>query len=272
MIVDTHLHYSEPETIDRPYDPLGVDIGRPISADEALATASAAGVTYIIQVTPTRMGFDNGYALEGAARHPGKIGVFGRLDPSAANVRPQLEQWISKSYSVGVRLILAEDSTPPDFSVFCAPFWLACEELRIPVAVYAPNRARELGRLARTYGGLTVLADHCALTSRSRPSVKQWKDVLALEECPNIYMKVSYFPQIASDSYPFRTGQELMRDVYEKFGADRLMWGSNYPPALSVCSYEESVNFVRTGCGFIAPEDRRKILGETAERVLRLPR
>ena len=58
-IVDTHVHYWEPESPERPYDPHGMRLGDPVSVEDLLATVGAAGVDKILQVTPSIMGWDN---------------------------------------------------------------------------------------------------------------------------------------------------------------------------------------------------------------------
>ena len=95
--------------------------------------------------------------------------------------------------------------------------------------------------------------------------------MLDLEPLPNVFLKVSYFPEAtAADGYPFARGQRLMQTVYERFGADRLMWGSNFPPVLTACTYEEALRFMSEACDFLTPEDRARILGGTARRILGL--
>ena len=95
--------------------------------------------------------------------------------------------------------------------------------------------------------------------------------MLDLVHVPKVYLKVSYLPEATSEQYPFPEAQGYLRQVYERFGPDRMNWGSNYLPTLRVCSYKEALDFVREACDFIPLADREKILGGTAIRVLGLP-
>ncbi|MFC2059241.1 amidohydrolase family protein, partial [Chloroflexota bacterium] len=61
---------------------------------------------------------------------------------------------------------------------------------------------------------------------------EHWSDVLDLVQVPNIYLKVSALPEATHERYPFPKAQEYMRQVYERFGPDRMIWGSNYPVTL----------------------------------------
>jgi L-fuconolactonase len=268
VILDTHLHYWEADTPERPHDPQGANIGPPVPVEDLLVTTAAAGVERVIQVTPSCMGYDNRYALEGAARFPERIhGVFGRLDPAAPDIEQQLDEWHANPLTLGIRLTLFPGGREWDANPVWEPFWRGCAERGIPVAVYAPLQVSGLAGVAAAHPTLTLLVDHCAL-SHDPASLDQFDQVLDLERLPNVYLKVSYFPEATGEEYPFPRGQRMMREVYERFGADRLMWGSNYPPVLTVCSYEDALRFITEACDFLEPEHRAKILGGTARRVL----
>jgi predicted TIM-barrel fold metal-dependent hydrolase len=270
-VIDAHLHYWQPATAERPHVRTPVDIGPPVSVERLLATTAAAGVDHVVQVTPSCMGFDNRYALEGAERFPERIRVFGRLDPTAPRIVEEIDAWHEHPLTVGVRLTLFRGKRDWAGNDAWTPFWRRCEELGVPVAVYAPEQAAALGALAREHPGLVLLVDHCTL-SHAPDTFDRWEDLLALHELPNVVMKVSYFPEAtAADGYPFERGQRRLQEVYERFGADRMIWGSNFPPVLTACSYAEALAFVAEECDFLTAEDRDKVLGGTASRLLGLP-
>lgn len=271
-VIDTHVHYWEPASAERPYDPNGMNLGGHLLVEQLLKDMEAAGVDKIIQVTPSSLGFDNRYALEGAARHPDRIRVFGRFDPSLPDLPGRLRAYIAQPYMIGVRFTLfgphgtwLEDGT-------LEPFWTEAEKLDIPVAVYAAYQPKALAEVGRRHPGLRLLIDHFTLRhSNRRPVFEHWPDVLAMADVPNIYVKASYLPEGTSESYPFPKAQEYLKQAHDRFGPDRMLWGSNYPPTLRVCSYQESLDFIRVAADFIPPADREKILGGTALKVLRLP-
>ncbi len=47
------------------------------------------------------------------------------------------------------------------------------------------------------------------------------------------------------------------------------MWGSNYPLTTRVCTYAEAVDLIRLGADFLTVEDRAKLLGRDASKVVR---
>ncbi len=267
-IVDTHLHYWPPQTPDVTYDSGGMELGPPISVEDVIELADSAGVSGIVQVTPSLMGYDNRYSLEGALRYPDRIRVLGRFDPDAPDVTAQLRAWAQHRVSAGVRLTLFPGgSHPVDWVRAWEGFWKTCQDLGLIVAVFAPDQAARLAELARRQPNLVLLVDHCALDHKPA-APDEWDLVLALQKFSNVYLKVSLFPQVSAQPYPFSDAAELMRQVYDRFGADRLIWGSNFPPVLERCSYQQSIDFIRKECGFITTEDVEMILGGTATRLL----
>jgi predicted TIM-barrel fold metal-dependent hydrolase len=56
--------------------------------------------------------------------------------------------------------------------------------------------------------------------------------------------------------------------LFEAFGPDRLMWASDMPYQLRGDStYESSISLVRDRIDFFSPDDRRRLLKDTAEAV-----
>ncbi len=216
------------------------------------------------------MGFDNRYALEGAERFPDRVRVFGRLDPTDTDIINCLDQWRENPLAVGVRLTPTVDDRR-DWAANPAwtPFWERCEELALPVAVYAPDQASALGGLAEAHPDLILIVDHCALP-HANATFERWGEVLNLSQLPNVVMKVSRFPEsAAAEGYPFASGQRRLQQIYEHFGADRMIWGSNFPPVLKACSYAQALSFVRDECDFLGDDDRTKVLGGTLARLLK---
>lgn len=245
----------------------------PETYDELLAVLAAAGVEHVLQVTRTAMGHDNGYSLEGAAAHPERIKVFGRFDATAPDVASRLAAEMDQPGMAGVRL----HAFPPDDRALAGagydPFWTAAAALGVPVAVYVPNGASVIGAVARAHPDVLVLVDHVAadVMPQTDPALRLhgWDDLLALAPLTNVVVKVSALPEACDEGPPFTRSRALLRELLDGFGAERLLWGSNYPPVLRVCSYAEAVDLVR-GWDAIDDTTRDLMLGGNARRLLDL--
>src|SRR6185437_3939512 len=104
MIVDTHVHYVEADTPERPHDPTGHK-AEVLPVEDLIREAKAAGIDRIVQVSPTAMGWDNRYGFEGFERNPNHVlGVFARFDPLQANLEAALRRFATQPGLLGIRI------------------------------------------------------------------------------------------------------------------------------------------------------------------------
>jgi predicted TIM-barrel fold metal-dependent hydrolase len=273
MIIDSHTHYMEPPSAERPH--VNHSIMEPITVDEIAAHAAAVGVDRVVQVTGSMMGEDNRFSIEGAAARPDKVfGVVGRFDPIAPGVKARLAAYFAQPHILSLRLTLfLADSEAWLRERALEPFLRAAADLRVPVCVHAPFQNAELQETVRRHRGVRFVVDHMNIRheqdATAQSAFRQWPQLLALAAEPNVWIKVTYFPEAAmgSERYPFPTARQRFRELYDHVGAARLVWGSNYPVVKRACSYQEAVDFVRVGCDFLSAAERAAIMGANAAAV-----
>jgi predicted TIM-barrel fold metal-dependent hydrolase len=279
-IVDTHLHYWR-----WPADPTSranaeaqarmssAPVEDELPYAEVATTIREAGVQHAMQVTRTLSGYDNDYSVEGARQFPDTFRVCGRFDVTGADLPDRLRAFMAEPTMAAIRLFWysADDAWLGDGSLDV--FWREAEKLDVPVCVYAPRNLGALHDVARHHPGLRLIVDHAGADLFSPPGRRfdRWDDVRGLAAFENVYLKVSGLPEATGERFPFPDAQGRVREVYDLVGADRLLWGSNYPLTTRVCTYTEAVDLIRVACEFLTAEDRGKVLGGTATRVFGLP-
>jgi L-fuconolactonase len=106
---------------------------------------------------------------------------------------------------------------------------------------------------------------------------KVCKQTLELAQYPNIYMKVPGFGELCPRPMPFRQPfpfehiPPLIEMALEAFGANRLMWGSDFPPVANREGYRNALRFPREHIQFKSNEDREWVFGNTAATLWKLP-
>jgi predicted TIM-barrel fold metal-dependent hydrolase len=273
-IIDAHVHYWEPARPDRPWNGGGDVPGPPVSVEELLVQAAAAGVEQITDITLRLMGEDNGYALESAERYPDRVAaVFGRFDPRGDDFDLRLEALAAHPKFAGVRFTLFRPDEQIWFTDGTLDRFLAASARRgLAVAIFNPS-PRALGRLAERHPECTILADHVAVDHRPSlldPAIDaftRWDEVLALAKLPNVYLKVSNLPELSRRDFPFDDMWPRVDELYATFGPGRLVWGSNYPPSGERATYAESVRFFTELPG-IPPADLERIMGGNLHDIL----
>jgi predicted TIM-barrel fold metal-dependent hydrolase len=273
IIVDSHAHFWK-EPPDRSL--VFRDHQEPIGYEQLIKDMDEAGVDKLIQLTRGLMGFDNSYSIEGATRFPDRFRVMGRFDAAASDAVAQLRGWLKQPYVVGIRMMtIAKDEGPLFENGAVSKVWPEAENAGIPIAIYAPDRSKMLGDIAARHPGLTLIVDHIGMRVfdifKTPPSENDQPNLMALKRYPNVVIKVSGIPEALVERYPFPRSQLRLQKIYDNFGPDRMMWGSNYPPITQICTYKQSLDFIREDCRFLSDDDKARILGRTASSILKVP-
>lgn len=274
-VVDTHFHVWEPERRGRPRlrgpsaPPRQPD---PHPVEAMIPVLDAAGVDVGVQVTPSLIGFDNRYSLEAAAANPDRIVVIGLFNLLLPNPAARLRRWMANRHARGIRLMFFESPLEADAdSRLLDPFWNAAEELAVPVGVYAPGSLACVLYVLQRHPSLQLHLDHLCLDFSLGPA-DPYRNVGLYERFarfPGVTMKISGLPSLSKEPFPFADTHRVVERALAAFGAERLMWGSNYPTLFDGYSYEQSVSYL-DHCRFVSPADREHVLGRTAARVFRL--
>lgn len=74
---------------------------------------------------------------------------------------------------------------------------------------------------------------------------------------------MDYYPQ----EYPFTAACGVIEDAWRRVGAEKLLWGTDYPGTLRYTSYENLIDMVRRGCPAIPERELELIMGQNAHRV-----
>ena len=114
-----------------------------------------------------------------------------------------------------------------------------------------------------------VILDHLGFTKLGdEQGDKNFKDLLALNKYPNVFIKISALFRVASDtsSFPYEeVKKERFLPLLETFGADRMMFGTDFPFVLETTNgYKGAVDVV--GEWVDKDEDKAMLMGGTVER------
>ena len=61
--------------------------------------------------------------------------------------------------------------------------------------------------------------------------------------------------------------QAAFEEAVRQVGAEKLMWGSDFPRTMVDFTYEQTLDFLIDGCAFLSDTERAAILGGTTSRV-----
>ena len=270
MIVDTHVHIVAADRERYPLRPIGVSLDwfreAPVTVEDFLALMTAAGVGRAVLVQPmSAYGFDNRYVVDSARAHSDRLAsvvIIDTVDDPADRLRAMADQGIS-----GVRLFAIGNPTlarldDPKALGLCA---VAAElGLRVVVTILS-NQLPELRAMLERFPEVTIVLDHCGFPDLSggAPYPKAG-DLFELATLPNVILKVS--GHLLEHAEATGDPRDLVDQLAAAFGADRLLWGSNYSQTHDR-SYAALLELGRAACSRLSPADQRAFLGENALRL-----
>src|SRR6202012_2193727 len=202
-------------------------------------------------------------------RCPHRFAVMARFNREADGARERLQTWLDQPGMLGIRMTFFK----PHWARWLEPgiidwYWSALERLNIPLMALAFGRIKEIGKLAERHPGLTVIIDHMGRQSalRDDEAFADLDEMLALAKLPNVAIKASSLPCYTTDPYPFPKLTPYLKRTFDAFGADRMMWGSDVTRL--PCSYRECVDHFAKELPFLSDDDRTRVLGGTAAKLL----
>jgi predicted TIM-barrel fold metal-dependent hydrolase len=69
---------------------------------------------------------------------------------------------------------------------------------------------------------------------------------------------------ISREPYPHADTFALIEAVWKHFGAQRMLWATDFPHILDQCGYAKALDVVRSHLHFLTEHDKEWILGRTA--------
>jgi len=237
------------------------------TAEELLGLMHAHGVERTVLVQVIHYRWDNRYVADTLERYPDKfIGVC-RVNPEDPAAPDHLSHWTEERGFHGVRLSPAADAIGDWFGgPLMIPLFRRAADLSVPMLILTgPSRLPELAQLLERCPDLDVVIDHMADADPNQPH--QVQALLEMARYPRVYVKISHTWSISRQSYPWADVHGMVERVYQTFGPQRIMWGTDWPVCLSRADYGQTLSVVRDEMTFIAQEDLPWVLGKTALRL-----
>lgn len=253
-ILDTHTHFYDPTR------PQGVPwpskddavLYRPVYPAEWRALAQPLGVTATVVVEASPWVADNAWILELADRDPSLVGLVGHLKPGQPGFADDLARYAAHPRFRGIRTGGWDVQLAPERPDFLRDLeQLAERSLALDVLV-GPDQLPAVTQLAARIPQLRIVIDHCAnvrVDGKAPPS--SWRTGLeGVAAHRNVFMKVSGLVEgtgRTDGTAPSDTAfyAPTLDAIWECFGPNRVIYGSNWPVSARFASYATALGIVR---------------------------
>jgi L-fuconolactonase len=271
-VIDAHLHVWDPALAPYPWlGPALASIDRRVAFEEIEPSLRAHRVDGVILVQAADDARDTEHMLAVADRYPAVVGVVAWIpldEPERAAT--ELERLRQDPRVVGVRALIHDQADPdwilrPDVDAGLGV--LAAAGVPFDYVTAGPTALAHIPAIAGRHPELSIVVDHLGKPPMDDAgSFARWRELLSsCADTPRVTAKLSglYGPDAAV--------RESVDVAIELFGADRLMYGSDWPMSELADGPEHAWDVLAAALAGLSPEDRDAVYGGTATRVYSVP-
>ena len=273
-VIDCHTHFYDPTRPNGiPWPAKGSPLYRTVLPQHLREQKHHRRVTGTVIVEASDRLEDNAWLLDLAKIDPFVVGVVGRLTPGATGFSKHLRRFAANPLFRGIRIStgllrqLLDKNKLDDLKLF------AERDLALDVNG-GPDTPAELARLAKRLPDLRIVLNHIGnvkITSDAPP--KTWvAGIQAAAKHNNVSCKISALCWAAArgGKQP-PTGLDFYRPyidvVWNSFGDDRVIYGSDWPASESAADYATQQRIVMEYAAEKGRDVTRKFCSRNAKRV-----
>lgn len=268
-VIDSQVHTYEGNTPGRPWHDVP-DWPPHVTGDEMVAAMDAVGVDGAIIVSPfTMYRYDASYAVQVQRAHPGRFGLVKPLDPKDAAAAEVVADWKRTPGAVGVRIFVSPDFDPKDPGV--TRIARAAASCGLPINLQCWGTLQAAMDLIDRHPQTRFVIDHLGVVQPfHRPvPLTAWAElptVLALAWRTNAVIKVSGACTLSREPFPFLDIWDPLARIFDAWGFERCLWGSDWTRALALLSYPEAVEAFRV-THRLSESERAMLMGGACART-----
>jgi L-fuconolactonase len=275
MRIDCHQHFwnYDPRSYSWITDQMAV-LQRAYTPSDLLPELVAARIEATVAVQARQSESENLFLLDLAARYPQIAGIVGWVDLSAPKLPERLASFARFAKVRGFRHVVQDE--PDDNFVLRQSILRGIRSLKeygftYDILVY-PRQLPAAIKLVEALPDQPFVVDHLAKPRVRTKEIESWsRHIRTLAGNQKVYCKISGLITEADwshweveDFYPY------LDVVFEAFGPDRLMFGSDWPVCLLAGTYQQVIGIVDDYTRNLKPAEKENIFGNNAARFYRL--
>ena len=272
-IIDSQVHAYEANSPKRPWHNTP---NWPSSAtgDETVAWMDKPGIDGAIFISAFSIyQYDASYAVEVQKKHPGRFGLVKPVNPDAPNLDEIVAEWKKTPGTVGIRIMLTpeakRDPADPGLDRVCR----AAVKYDFPVNVLFWGNVDNGTKLIDRHPDTRFIIDHLGILQPRVPPApaEPWADlpkIVDLAKRKNAVIKVSGACTLSKQPYPYDDIWDPLARVFDAWGFDRCLWGTDWTRAFAVVDYPNAVKpFFETKR--LTASERAMLMGGACEKAYR---
>jgi L-fuconolactonase len=273
MIIDSQVHCYEANTPKRPWHNTP-NWPAHVTGDEMVAALDKNGVDGAIFISAFAMyRFDGSYATEVQRKYPGRFGIVKPVDPDDPDVADVVAEWKKTPGTVGIRIMLLKEQGRKIDDPGLDRIARAAVKYDFPVNIlFWGNLDAGIALIDRN-PDTRFIVDHLALVQPHEPPApaQPWADVpkvLELAKRKNAVLKITGACTLSQKPYPFDDIWDPLARIFDAWGMDRCLWGTDWTRAYAVVNQEQATKpFLETNR--LSDSDRAMLMGGACAKAYR---
>ena len=265
MIIDSQVHAYEANTPKRPWATVP-NWPAHVTGDEMVAAMDKVGVDGAIFISAFSMyRYDASYAVEVQRAHPGRLAIVKPVDPDNPAVGEVIAEWKKTPGAVGIRIMMPKESGRVAGDPGLDRILREAVRHDLPVNILCWANLEAGTALIDRHPHARFIIDHLGILQPRTPPAppEPWADlpkVLELAKRPNAVIKISGACTLSLKPYPYPDLWEPLARIFDAWGFERCLWGTDWTRAFAVVTYEQGVRpFVETNR--LTRDERTMLMG-----------
>lgn len=271
MIVDAHRHYWDPSRLEYAWlSHAPATLQRSFLPPDIGATRDAC---ILVQAAPDER--ETLFLFDLARQTEGVLGVVGWVDMEADDATQRIEALAEQGQGLlrGIRPMVQDI---PDTEWLVRPSLdRAFDCLRDHGLVFdalVDNRhLRALSQRLTQHPGLITVVDHAAKPNIADREFAAWASAIArVAQVPDVACKLSGLLTLTGAQVDMAAIEPFAAHIFESFGGERVMWGSDWPVVTTHATYEQWKTCAQALVRQLAPRHEAAVFGLNATAIYSL--
>jgi L-fuconolactonase len=271
MTIDSHQHFWTFDSIRDSWitDKMSL-IKRNFYPEDLQPTLHQNGIDACIAVQADQSLGETRFLLDLATKNDFVKAVVGWIDLQADSIDEQLSEWKSEKKLAGFRHVLQAE---PDTKYMLRPSFLrGISKLKKYGFTYDilifPKHLATAQKFVAQFSDQPFVLDHIAKPYIKAGLIDVWeRDIKSLAKFENLQCKVSGIITEADwKSWTYEQIKPFLDIVFDAFGTDRVMFGSDWPVCLLAGDFSQVKGVIETYIKDFSISEKAKVFGENAAR------
>ena len=237
------------------------------SAEVFLSNMNYAQVGAAVVVQEFIDGIQNDYLMEVAQKYPDRFFVCGMCDYFHPGFYEQAVSLIAQGFkgiAIPSHRLLTDEGRVMLNSAEMMRMFRYMEQHHVILSVTLADGDLQVDEMEEVISECPQL--RIAIGHFGMPTVEGWREQLLLARHEHVMLESGGITWLYNEEfYPYPSAIRVIREAIDTVGADKLMWGSDYPRTITAITYRMSYDFVLK-TKELSDQEKRLFLGENARR------